>query len=522
LIFILATFAWEYSQAAWPHITSILFLMGSFYLGVRAYYHESGFGAAVVAFASGLVAGFGTGIRIDCFLVIPCLLLPFLFSRPGRPLEAMMIALGSIPGLAVLAVTNYYKFGVMTPLSYGTDFNGYTPSIPMEPVLAAGVAVGLVWLLTRPSTIEFIKAVATLLTRAAAVAVLVALILALFVVVPQVRQTAKANLSTFYESVVDMRAVDPETRLPSMERSPGGGVVYVGSLKKALLQSMPYLVILAIPLLKIARRTKESRQLLMLFLVPASVVAFYSCFKCEYGGLCLNYRYFLPILPFTSILVAYSIRELAREWGIPFSLPIVAAIALLTPAAYIWLTAGRSVTLQALEFPILILPLIVAGILLFLLVAGQIVRTEGGRPIRGAAWLILIVAMTWSGLVAFLYDYLRHSTIRFGNYMTDIHALSKVPPDSLFVSAFYLGPSLIEGDRIRIALPAMDQAKDLPRLIQFHLNAGRRVFGAMSAGAWKTLQAGPMKGLSVQPLVVFPGGLEFLGEIKPEGPKGEP
>jgi hypothetical protein len=148
LILILATFAWEYSQAAWPHALALLFVLGSFRLMVGAFYAVTERNAILMALAAGLVAGFAPGVRIDAILILPCLVLPFLFVRPWRPRQAIMIISGAIPGLMLLGVTSFAKFGVIDPLSYGDDAGA--PALPATSIiLALFGALLLAWLMTR-------------------------------------------------------------------------------------------------------------------------------------------------------------------------------------------------------------------------------------------------------------------------------------------------------------------------------------------------------------------------------------
>ena len=89
-------------------------------------------------------------MRLDAVLVFPALVLPFVFARPWRPREALMVLLGAVPGMLVLAIVNSIKFGAFNPFDYGEgpgsqqiDYFGV-----MLPVVGVLVAV---WVITRPS-----------------------------------------------------------------------------------------------------------------------------------------------------------------------------------------------------------------------------------------------------------------------------------------------------------------------------------------------------------------------------------
>ena len=71
LVLVLATYAWEYSQAAWPHAVSMLCIAGAFYLTVSALQAAAVARALALAFAAGLVVGFGTGVRMEVIFTAP-------------------------------------------------------------------------------------------------------------------------------------------------------------------------------------------------------------------------------------------------------------------------------------------------------------------------------------------------------------------------------------------------------------------------------------------------------------------
>jgi hypothetical protein len=312
--------------------------------------------------------------------------------------------------------------------------------------------------------------------------------------------------------VVDLRIRDMNIQEAALERTPGAALVYIGGLKKSLLQSMPYLVVLVIPLLALKRRDKDFASLAILLLMPVAAAG-YLAYLHDHGGLALNLRYFLPILPFTSILSAYAIRDLHRNWGTRVSAVTWAVVVISTAVAFFLLTMEFPASLMDLEFPLLGLPLLIAGFLLVLLIAGELIKVEGVRLLQTAAWVLLIVAMTWSGLVAFVYDYPLHRKQRVTNYQIGEKVLPLIPEDSMFFTAPYIDPflRLIEKDKVRIGLPGQDRFKDFPNLVEFHLNAGRRVFAVFPITFWEQLKAGPLKSYALSPVLFFPGS--FMGEI---------
>jgi hypothetical protein len=120
--------------------------------------------------------------------------------------------------------------------------------------------------------------------------------------IPDIKTMIWKTLNGTYQLIFDFRIRDLDIKEGGLTRSMGGGMVYLGGLKKSLLQSCPYLVILVIPILRIIKCDKDSRSLILLFLIPLAYIGFYSYSGGWHGGMSLNLRYFVPILPFFSIL----------------------------------------------------------------------------------------------------------------------------------------------------------------------------------------------------------------------------
>ncbi len=119
LILVLATFSWEYSQAAWPHATATLFIMAAFYVFTCSFYAKTIRAALLLSLTSGIIVGFAAGIRLDSIFVLPCFIFFFFFLKPWRPRLALAVFIGALPCLSILSATNYAKFGILFPLSYG-------------------------------------------------------------------------------------------------------------------------------------------------------------------------------------------------------------------------------------------------------------------------------------------------------------------------------------------------------------------------------------------------------------------
>jgi hypothetical protein len=505
LLFVLATFAWEYSQAAWPHALALLFVIAALLLAVVAL-QVSGRAGALAALGAGLVAGLAPGVRLDAVLALPCVLLVLLFARPARLRAAALAAAGAAPGLALLAWTNSLKFGAPNPLSYGNPFGALMLETYLRGAGVAAVGVAVAWALTR----ERARLHVARHRRALAVALVAgsAALLAL----PEVRKVARWTWSL----AVDLRTIDADRLARWVPRTEGGGVVYLEAQKHALLQSLPWLAILLVLLLR--RRDRPSGEggaLALLALVPAATLA--ECGLWGYdGGLCLNMRFMLPALPFLSILGVYAARELARHWGgVPHGGRLwLGAVAGGVAFLILWRDAG---TPALLERPILAAPLWLAAALVALLAAGEWLTGERARRLaRQGAWFALAAAVTWSGLVAFLHDYPHHWRRRAMNWSVGGEALQRVPASSLVLLSDFPDPfmRLIEGRDVLLAFPFEDGTRDFPWVLDSALAGGRKVFAVLSPEQWSSLA--PVLGArcTVTPIANF--AEEFwLAELRP-------
>jgi 4-amino-4-deoxy-L-arabinose transferase-like glycosyltransferase len=206
-------------------------------------------------------------------------------------------------------------------------------------------------------------------------------------------------------------------------------------------------------------------------------------------------RYLLPILPFTSILLAYVWRELTRNLPAKPYWRIVAGTSVITIFAYFFILRPVYQTADQQEFLYLTLPLILTGILGILVMMREIIFREKEenmrRSNRVALALVSVVMMTmvWAGLVEFFYDYPLVRQARKKNLDMTLQAAEVVADDALFFTtrpAFFFG--LIDHKRIRFAAPNKDHFRDFSSLLTFHLQQGRAVYGAFTFQEWNWIK----------------------------------
>jgi hypothetical protein len=474
----LCTFAWEYSQAAWPHASSAFAVLAAFYAAVRGLESSSDAAALRWNTLAGVIAGIGIGIRLDVALAVPCLMAPYLFSSRRRLATCLAIPLGTLPALAVLSLTNHLKFGTWSPFSYGPLAPASGEIVTYLPLAALGLALLLA---VRAGQHPGFRALLRQRRRTAlAAAVVISLLL---LALPGFRRLA-ADLATGAAVLLgDLRLLKPH------------GYNYFGYFKKSLLQSCPYLVLLVMPLFAAARGGPQRGQIALLLLVPAAFVATYASFSWH-GGQCLNLRYFLPILPFTSILVALAIRDLFRDAG-ERARTRAWVYAWLVAALYWGVTRWGSGSHGLEKWLYLTLPLWLS-LLILVLALGDLLRTRAAprwwrESLRAAA----VAGLVWAGLVAFFYDYVGAAGMR--GFTADLgRRTSEVVADDSILFVLYPDPffSLIELERVRLAIPLNDGFEDFRPLLAFHLAEQRPAYGVFTTGMWQSMQrAGHLDGL---------------------------
>ena len=487
LILALTTFAWEYSQAAWPHALSMLIVALAVYCAIVALQASDSRASTIAALAAGLTIGLGIGVRLDTVFALPAVVLPLLFVDPWRPREALAAGMGLLPGLAALGAVNHVKFGIFSPFSYGAGHLGGAAAsmTPYLPIVTAGLVLAFgAWAATRPFGGKLIEGN----RRTAAIGA--ALVGAAVIATPQGWALVSKLAAGAYQLLVDFRIRDLAIVEGGLSRGPGGGMVYLGSLKKALLQSCPYLVALALPLISLLRG-RDVRALGVLFLVPAGFVTVYAYFAWH-GGLAFNLRYLVPALPFLAILTAYAWREVAPGLG-PRWLCVAVLGGFAVFAAHVLAAFPRPAPMATQEGMFLTAPLLIALGLGILLAASRVATVERVKVLHGAAGAMMLVALVWGGLVSLTYDFPRSYFIRAARAEFSKTVAPLIEPDSiLFVQYGDQFFGLIERGDLRIAMPRLDDYASFRPLIDHHLDAGRAVYLWRTPEIAATLERRPL------------------------------
>jgi len=471
LILVFATYAWEYTQATLPHTLSMLWVLGSLCLAVSALKASDARRSLRLALAAGLLAGFGVGVRLDVIFVLPALVAPFFFLDPWKPRHGLAAVLGTMPGLAVMAALNHDKFGIASPFTYGLSEPGKAMSLGSYLALAAvgGLALLAVWLATRPRLRPLIA------ERRLAVSLVGTGLVALVLLAPHGWALVSRFADGLYQLLIDFRIRDLALGNGGLSRGASGSMIYMGGLKKSLLQSCPYLAALAVPLWAILRRPADRRAIAWLFMVPATYLSIYGYFAWH-GGSGLNLRYFLPILPLTSILTAYAWNALATDLApwVRRALPLVGSA---VAALFVLVVLVPDRGIEALEPYLLTAPLLLGGLVFLSAAVALACRAGAARAGRNLFALTMIVAMVWAGMVAFAYDLPKSFQRRYYRDQFTQAVTPHIEPNSIVFTApnGLLYGQLARGN-VRVATPAYDDFHDLAALMRFHLDAARPVY----------------------------------------------
>jgi hypothetical protein len=327
------------------------------------------------------------------------------------------------------------------------------------------------------------------------------------VAVPASRAVLASTGGGLAQLVVDLRLRPLDLPEPVLERTASGAMLYVGGLKKSLLQSCPFLVLALAPLWIDLRR--GDRRPLLLLLPALGFLGVYSAFAWH-GGMALNLRYWTPALPLLAILVAVAIERLGASrragalalGGLGAAVPLGAV-----------LLVGASAP-EVVEPWLLTAPLVLAAGLL------AAVWADRSRIARPALAFLAGASLAWGGVVTHLYDLpwsarQRASTVEMRATLEPL-----VPEGALLLTPYVVGAGSLAGDRGRIvADPTRDAFEDAPALVRRHLAAGRPVLGLLPAAAWAQWGARPdTRGLATVPL--WAGGSAVLARIVPEATVG--
>jgi hypothetical protein len=415
--FALCGYSLEYAQGMWPQMLSVALCLGCFAAAARARRDRA---SLAIAFAAGLLGGLATGIRYQNLVLAGAVGLGLLLGGSRRLASLSAYAAGCSVPLLASSWTNHVRLGSWNPVSKGS---GYL----MPGVVTAGARSAL----TEPFQVLLAK-------------------------------------------VVDFTFHPPT---PGWRPEASGAFVAFGAVKKALLQSSPWIAV-AFAAMLLAWRGWRPRarapeppgahrpELRALSLPIAAVLGLFATQGfIRTDGLGFNQRYFLELVPLAAIAFASGLDEVdldGRALGVGAALGALAAGLVLALDGQ---SAARHVLLSKLPL------LLAAGAL------GAWLALRAGRA-RAASWAALGASLAWAFAVHVGDDVRASREVRAFNAAREEELAAALPDRAaVFAVAHWkdpYAPLQLERDLL-VADPSIDGGRDAARLAGELLAQGRRV-----------------------------------------------
>ncbi len=442
-LFVLGGFSLDYAQGLWPHMLSVALTTSGVWFSCRARDENR----ALLAAVAGVCVGMAAGIRYQNVVFAFGVGLTLLLWAKRRWRVSSAYTAGIAIPMAATTLINGARLGIYNPISKGAWY------LPKAPGRDAGTSL--------------LDMVATLWVR-----------------------------------VVDYSAHPPfqgahgQATLP---KDPTTGVFFIiGGLKKALLQSAPWiaLALLAFVLVWSTRLalTPQKRRTIQALAIPVFVtLALFSWAGLErHDGWSFNQRYLLELVPLFAVTVALLVDTWEFE---PQGMVIGGAIGMSLAAVPVVAAIPEHVFRQrALMF----VPLVIAGALLI-----AACHNRGKRVRMG----LLATAVGWAFVVHLGDDMQAARGLRDHNGFQRRSVAQHLPNAPIAIVAMApqkeaMCPFHLEHDLVMVD-PVADGAEDLHDLTGELLAAGRRVFvmgGLPQPWLAAIFQGRQVKMLSVRPL----------------------
>jgi hypothetical protein len=414
LAFALAGFSLEYAVGVWPHALAACLSLAAFVAALHAADRDR----VRWAYAAGLLAGLATGVRYQHIVTAGLLGLVLLTDPVRRVRKALAYATGLALPLALCSVANSLRAGIVNPVSKGRGYVGLpglaTAAPPWDPLRAFGAQV-----------LDF-----------------------------------------------SMQRHIPVWQQMGGHWSDTGALMLLSAVKKALLQSAPWVLVVMVAMgaawlrgqpVNPARRVLRSAGI-----VVAGVLLLFACAGTNrHDGWCYNARYLFDLIPLAALALALLIERTGMCWRPLAAGAVAGGLGALVPLALSPASAARQLALMYV--PLL---LAFASVLLF--------AAARRRP-RVQRWLApaMGVLLGWATAVHVGDDLPAARARRLANLnkLSSVAALLPDVPVALFAQrADALGPLLLERRDLVIASTWPDHGHDTPALLEAFQRAGRRVF----------------------------------------------
>ncbi|MDU8913282.1 hypothetical protein [Aestuariicoccus sp. MJ-SS9] len=299
VLFALCSYLVIYAKALWPHAMATAAVLAIVWLVLKAVHRPRAWRRD--ALIAGGVLGLGLSVRVDVVLAVPALL-AIILVWAARPAQLIALAgTGALPGALLASWLNWLKFGVFLPASYGSTNGGTSLESYGGLALAMGVFLAICLLIRRrPVRFKPIPFAAVLIAGLAAV-----MFVPWFRPVEDELRAILRGMATLWG---DMRLLDDRSH--QVTRHPDGTLTVLSMYKKAVAQSMPWIGII-VALAVFPLRPSERFGLIVCTLLIVTWSLPFARISWHGGG-SANMRYFLPVIPFVSILSAIALSRIGE------------------------------------------------------------------------------------------------------------------------------------------------------------------------------------------------------------------
>jgi len=271
-----------------------------------------------------------------------------------------------------------------------------------------------------------------------------------------------------YVLVINLQAHNAYSQA-GIERNEFGQLMFWGYPKKALIQSLPFLPLIIIPVFTMMRGRYVAATALCLLAIAAPV-AFYSINQWHGGG-SYNMRYFIPALPFIAILSAVGLRDLGQAAGGATRRDVLIAG---VGAAIAYLGAqelGRAV--PALYAPAALYPQWVLAFLCSVLIAAFLFR--GDAKTARASLFAGAVALAYGAFLS-LENEASHEKARGELFAHSKEIAKSIPPDALVLTQLPVLLTHAEASGASVMVPREGNVEQSVQAAAAFERAGRCVY----------------------------------------------
>lgn len=413
---LLGGYSIEYAQGVWPHMFSVFLVTAAVFLASKVWEGRG----PVLALSAGVLIGIATGVREQNIVLVAFLGITVLWYAQKKMLSAIGFGIGTLIPLLTIAVMNFSRDHLWHPFPKVVAYS-------TQVMQGSGAA----------KTFEPLK-----------------VFWARFV-------DFSSHPAITYPHQSEIYRQNPES----------GAFLVLGTLKKAFLQSSPWLGLAFVVLLLVwfskNARTAEIRrnQLGLSLLIFPMVLMFSLAGGNRADGLAYNQRYFLEMVPLAAVALVLALD------GLSLNVPWIIGGALAAGVAYAGAMMLPSHTLY--ELALLRIPLLLA----VLLILCWIVRARVGM--RSVLAIALGLCLGWSFFVHVLDD-LPASRTRRSRSAVQLEALEATIPNHSALFAYW-GSKDVAGalhlSRDVVILDAgADEGADAGRLTRELQGQNRRLF----------------------------------------------